>query len=331
MSRPEECHSSNAALAFHRSQQAAAISSAPPATDRNNATPSVTTSRNARDVIDTNRFTKNVEFYGSASSVAFLRHVETLSECHPASALPSASGHSLASLLHNTEFEPNTCQGGPGINGGTKLSSDRFYFRMAPRFLDACFRNIHYIQPIFEEDVFLARCEDLWFNKATKQPLSFVALYYATLSLGSLVMTLEDSTISGQDRFIWSRKLCNDALPILKGLWSATDLEMVQCFYMMASSNDKCPICKTRPDSLTIVTTYRAKSASMSSTRTVRTPPAFVLASEWLNSDQKSHICTPARQLELHWRSASIELPSIVKIVILRILCSPQRHGGEFK
>lgn len=239
--RSEEYQAPNAALDVGRPQQDTANMSTSRAGDRNGATASttasITASRNTRDIIDTNRYTKNLEFYGSASSVAFLRHVETLSECHPASALPPPSGHSLASLLHNTDFEPNTVQRGLVPDGDTKICSDRFYFRVAGRFLDAYFRNIHYIQPIFEEDAFLTRCEDLWFNKATQQPLSFIALYYATLSLGSLVMTLEDSTISGKDRFTWSRKLCNDAQSILKGLWSATDLEMVQCFYMMVSSN----------------------------------------------------------------------------------------------
>lgn len=208
-----------------------------PSVDRNGTSAPALESGNARDVIDTNRYTKNLEFYGSASSIAFLRHVETLSEHHPPSILQPVAEHSLASLLHNREFESNTGQRGLDIDGVAKSSPDRFYFRVAGRFLDAYFRNIHYIQPIFEEDAFLARCEDLWFNKASQQSPSFIALYYATLSLGALVMTLEDSTISGQDRFTWSRKLSNDALSVLKGLWSATDLEMVQCFYMMVSSN----------------------------------------------------------------------------------------------
>lgn len=115
------------------------------------------------------------------------------------------------------------------------LNPDRLHFRVARKFLDAYFSNIHHIQPLFDEDVFLARCEDLWFNRPGKQPLSFVALYYATLSMGSLVMTFETPELSGAGRFTWSRKLFNEALAIVTRLGTVTNIEMVQCFYMMVS------------------------------------------------------------------------------------------------
>ena len=222
-------------IAVGQTQQQGAAS-APSTMDENSSTPSTVTPRNtASDVMDTNLHTSNLEFYGSASSVAFLRHVETLSNYQTTGPLTGPPERSLASLLHNTDFRPDTPHSMPVAAREADLNPDRFHFRVARRFLDAYFSNIHHIQPLFEEDVFLARCEDLWFNRPSKQPLSFVALYYATISLGSLVNTFETPEISGANRFTWSRKLFNDALTIVTRLGTATDVEMVQCFYMMVS------------------------------------------------------------------------------------------------
>ena len=207
--------------------------SAPSTIDENSCSPSTITPQNtASDVMDTNLHTSNLEFYGSSSSVAFLRHVETVSNCQTTGPVGGQSELSLASLLHNTDFQPDTSQSMPAPREAGP-NPDRFHFRVARRFLDAYFSNIHHIQPLFEEEAFLARCEDLWFNRPGKQPLSFVALYYATLSLGSLLMTFENPEVSGADRFTWSRKLFNEALAIVTRLGTATDVEMVQCFYMM--------------------------------------------------------------------------------------------------
>ena len=206
---------------------------APPTIDENSCSPSTVTSRRAAsDVMDTNLHTSNLEFYGSSSSVAFIRHLETLSNRQTTGPTGEQPERSLASLLHNTDFQPDTSQSTPATREAAP-NPERFQFRVARRFLDAYFSNIHHIQPLFEEDEFLARCEDLWFNRPAKQPLSFIALYYATLSLGSLVMTFEDPKLFGADRFTWSRKLFNEASAILTRLGTATDVEMVQCFYMM--------------------------------------------------------------------------------------------------
>ncbi|KIW42799.1 hypothetical protein, variant [Exophiala oligosperma] len=194
---------------------------------------SLTPQRKASDVMGTNLHTSNLEFYGSSSSVAFLRHMETLSKSQATDSVRGPSRCSLASLLQNTEFCPDMSQE-PQRTPEASSNFDRFHFRVARRFLDSYFSNIHHIQPIFDEESFLSRCEDLWFNTPEKQPLSFVALYYVTLSLGSLVMTLETPEIAGADRFTWSRRLFDTALAIVTRLGAATDIEMVQCYYMMS-------------------------------------------------------------------------------------------------
>ncbi|RVX73953.1 hypothetical protein B0A52_02843 [Exophiala mesophila] len=192
----------------------------------------------ASDVMDTNLHTSNLEFYGSSSSVAFLRHVETLAN-RQASGPPSVQQErSMASRLHNTEFQPGTSQNTPtSIKQHTGLdtgSPEICPFRVARRFLDSYFSNTHQIQPLFEEDDFLARCEDMWFNRQENQPLSFLALYYAILSMGSLVMPFGTPEIAGADRFTWSRRLFDEALANVTKLGTTTDLEIVQCFFMLA-------------------------------------------------------------------------------------------------
>ena len=186
----------------------------------------------ASDVMDTNLHTNNVEFYGSASSVAFLRHAEMLSNCQMPGSSTEMPELSLTSILHNTEFQPGNS---PETAAGPAHDSDRYHFRIARRFLDAYFSNIHFIQPILDEDSFLTRCEDLWFNSESSHSLSFRALYYATLSLGSLVMSLDEPSFAGSTRFEWSRKLFHKSLALLTELGTTTDIEIVQCFYMLVS------------------------------------------------------------------------------------------------
>lgn len=186
------------------------------------------------DIVDTNSYTKNLEFYGASSSTAFLKHVEKMSESHVNVAGGGNSEGSLASLLHNTNFRPYLTPS--TLTEHTQATNDRFHFRVARKFIEGYFSNIHCVQPIFDEERFLARCEDLWFDKPEKQPLIFIALYYITLSLGSLVMIWDEREIYGQDRFSWSRKFYNEAVIIVTQLGSETNLEMVQCYYLMVSA-----------------------------------------------------------------------------------------------
>lgn len=190
-------------------------------------------SYSAADIVDTNSYTKNLEFYGASSSTAFLKHVETMSETHVCESGSGRSERSLASLLHNTNFRPYSTPS--TLTENAPATNDRFYFRVARKFIEAYFSNIHCVQPIFDEEIFLARCEDLWFDKHEKQSLVFIALYYITLSLGSLVMIWDEREIYGQDRFSWSRKFYNEAVTIVTQLGSETNLEMVQCYYLMVS------------------------------------------------------------------------------------------------
>lgn len=221
----------------------------------------ITPRDSAADIMETNSHTMNLEFYGASSSVAFLRNA--IADSDAGEHACGESERSLASLLHNTNFQPHSTPASP-LSETVQGSNEHFYFRVARRFLDAYFCNIHFIEPIFDEEDFFARCEDLWFDKPEKQPRSFIALYYVTLSLGSLVMIWDDRNIYGADRFSWSRKFFNEAVGIVTQLGSATDLEMVQCYYMMVRVDISNAIRE-----LTVMH-FRERSVSTSSIRTVR-------------------------------------------------------------
>jgi hypothetical protein len=188
------------------------------------------------EVTDTNPHTSNLEFYGASSSVSFLRHLESMSNSHVSGSIePGPPERSLPSLLHSYEFRPASMQHTSSPETSSRTPADRFYFRVAPRFLDAYFSNLHHIQPLFDEESFLSRCESLWFNNPEQPPLSFLALYYATLSLGCLVTTSEDWEKHGCHRSTWSRKLLGEALSVVNQFGSATDIEIAQCYYMIVS------------------------------------------------------------------------------------------------
>lgn len=188
------------------------------------------------EVTVTSQHTANLEFYGASSSVSFLRHLESMSNSEVSGSIETGPPErSLTSLLHRTEFRPVSTQHTSSPETSSTVPADRFYFRVAPRFLDAYFSNIHHIQPLFDEESFLSRCESLWFSNPEQPPLSFLALYYATLSLGCLVTTSEDWEKHGCHRSTWSRKLLGEALSIVHQLGSATDMEIVQCYYMIVS------------------------------------------------------------------------------------------------
>lgn len=193
------------------------------------------------EVTDTNPNTSNLEFYGASSSVSFLRHVESMSDRHASDSLslgPWPPERSLTSLVHNSETRPPLTV--PSSSSATISTppSERFYFRVAQRLLDAYFTSLHHIQPLIDEESFMSRCESLWFDHPKHPPLSFIALYYATLSVGCLVTTSEDWDKHGCHRSVWSRKLLAESLNVINKLGSATDIEIAQCYYMIVSLED---------------------------------------------------------------------------------------------
>jgi hypothetical protein len=183
---------------------------------------------------------RSFEFYGPSSSVAFLTHIDTLSRGRTTDdeeGQPNLPEFPTLQTLHKTVYL--SAFQNLASPSETLPDSDQYHFRIARRFLDAYFSAIHTIEPLFEEEAFLARCEDLWFGRREAQPLSFVGLYYATLALGCLVMTIDDGVeIAGESRFAWSRRLFDKSVATINSLGTTTDLETAQCFYMLVSQID---------------------------------------------------------------------------------------------
>jgi hypothetical protein len=156
---------------------------------------------------------ESVEFYGATSPVAVLDRQRQQSAAADAGV-----------VIHRTKSRTGPGQMSPG-------DAEHLSIRLASRFLDAYFSNIHCIEPIFEKEDFLGRCEDVWHSPATRQPPQFLALYHATLGLGSLLAPNESAQEDGDQS--WSYKLYKKALDILSSLDTPTNLRVVQCWYMM--------------------------------------------------------------------------------------------------
>ncbi|KAK5214062.1 hypothetical protein LTR99_005309 [Exophiala xenobiotica] len=181
------------------------------------------------ELSEINPHTLNREFHGPTSSLAFLA---ALQRRVPDESSGPADGRqqSLVSAFHNDTFLPQTMSDA----GNPSLRQHRYYFRQSQFFLDAYFRNLHYIHPIIDRGEFLSRCEDLWFERSAKQPQSFVALYFAVMALGALTREWDAASLDGLGRFGWSRKMFEQASLSMGSSPFKTDIETVQASIIMA-------------------------------------------------------------------------------------------------
>jgi hypothetical protein len=224
--------------------------------------------RGSQEVTAINSHTRNVEFYGSSSSVALLSQVQRGGEPSPTSSEAAAAAGTgelsesdavaaaLLSNLHNPAFSPpqrdapesGVAPGrsgtGPGGERTTVLSMEEarlaamepVYYRQCSVFLHNFFSTIHYIHPMIDKTSFLERCEVLWSDnrEAMRQHASFVPLYFSILSIGALVGYRDVEPVGGVSNQKWSRRFFNEARARFKDLELATNLEMVQTFFFMA-------------------------------------------------------------------------------------------------
>lgn len=183
------------------------------------------------EVTAINEHTKRREFHSKSSSMAVLEQLQKKRRLpQTAEEIPSEEGPSLVSNLHNTGFSPH----GPDARPAAQIS-DRYWFRHAYLFIDGYFENLHFIHPLLDKDEFFRRAENLWLQRHDNKDLSFRALYFAALSLGALVRTWSEGTLDGLSRFEWSRKLFDEAERFLVKSHFSTDLESVQCMFIMVS------------------------------------------------------------------------------------------------
>ncbi|OLN96829.1 putative transcriptional regulatory protein YJL206C-like protein 1 [Colletotrichum chlorophyti] len=192
-----------------------------------------------QEVSGVNRHTRNVEFYGSSSSVALLSHVQRTGNEPVISPDVDSDAGTLLSNLHNPAFSSPSAdpsQTPAGAHEAARSSARPItHYPQCRCFLQSFFSSIHYVHPILDKKVFFDRCEQLWSNQdVTAEPSSFVALYYSILSLGALIGVREDEPIDGIENLQWSRKFFDEAKRRCDQLGMVTDLEMVQCYFFLA-------------------------------------------------------------------------------------------------
>jgi hypothetical protein len=185
------------------------------------------------EINEFNHHTNGIEFHGSTSSAAIIGHLKKARELKSNElSHPNTTNTSLISTLHNPSFSPS-CTVGPEQILSIEQQQRNYYFDQAHIFMNGYFENLHFIHPFIDKESFLARANDLWFDRSRTPEPSFVALYLSVLSLGCLVRVWDEGTVAGLGRFQWSRKLFGEAQACLNHLRFSNDLETVQCLFMM--------------------------------------------------------------------------------------------------
>lgn len=191
----------------------------------------------SNEVNEVNTHTLNNEFHGPTSSLAFLAAIQRQigTRAQLAIGQPSLSEDqpsSLVSTFHNETFSPTSVT--YTDTEWHMLAANSFYFRQSQLFLTGYFQNLHYIHPIVDRTTFSSRCEDLWFGVSSKQSKSFIALYYAIMSLGALTREWDEGALDTMNRFEWSRKMFKLATVAAGEFPGRNDLESVQAYIIMA-------------------------------------------------------------------------------------------------
>jgi hypothetical protein len=178
------------------------------------------------EVSGVNQHTRNVEFYGSSSSMALLSHVNS-------GKFTNTEGGTLLSSLHNPAFTPPET----GRKAASSVKDDfpgrASHYPQCRGFLENYFLAVHYIHPILDKAEFFERCEALWNGGGEHLP-SFTALYYSVLSFGAILSPRDDEPLRGLDNLHWSRLMFKEATSRCAQLTMATDLNMVQCYFFLA-------------------------------------------------------------------------------------------------
>ncbi|KAL5116020.1 hypothetical protein ACEQ8H_006138 [Pleosporales sp. CAS-2024a] len=191
------------------------------------------------EISGVNRHTDGIEFYGSSSSFALLSRVQCLGQ-EPRDNENTAG---LVSSLHNPTFQTtqSECHEAGSVAGTTQPD----YYPQCRRFIEDFFTSIHYIHPILNKQDFLQKCEGLRSSgrdeNGTHQLSSFIALYYSVLSVGAIVGIRDEDYIDGLSNLQWSRKFFSLALARVQQIGLITNLEIVQCFFMMVSNETGLP------------------------------------------------------------------------------------------
>ncbi|EGU88058.1 hypothetical protein FOXB_01404 [Fusarium oxysporum f. sp. conglutinans Fo5176] len=108
-----------------------------------------------QEVSGMNTHTRDVEFYGSSSSVALLSHVRRTGEEDN----DDDDAGALLSSLHNPHFDASGSQDTQRGRRSTEESDHSPWYLQCRNFIDGFFSAIHYIHPILDKTSFVQRCQ----------------------------------------------------------------------------------------------------------------------------------------------------------------------------
>lgn len=239
------------------------------------------------EIVEVNPHTRDIEFHGHTSSVAFLDRVrqeygygkaDSQGDQQTASQKPS-----LVSTFYNHAFGTQPTGDASGWND---VLENQFFFPQSYVFLETYFNNLHYIHPFLDKENFYSRCDDLWQGRFQNQSRSFIALYFSLASLGALIRTWTEEKLNGMGRFEWSRMLFEKAQLGLGFPGSANDLEAAQAYIFMAkvSQNELNPnlaYTYLGMASRTLLSIGANRNASIGSNGSASQPQALEAAKTW--------------------------------------------------
>ncbi|CAF3524518.1 unnamed protein product [Fusarium graminearum] len=183
------------------------------------------------EIAELNQHTNGIEYHGNTSSMSFLDNLQRLREQRLMSSNPAErKPFSFVSVLHNPSFVSRRSFASD-LTG--TLAASGFYSKRANTFIEGYFGGIHYVHPIIDKEDFLTRSNGLW-RGTNHSDVHFIVLYLSVLSLGALTRTWNEDTLDGLSRFQWSRKLFAEAQTLLDDIQFSSQMETIQCFYVMA-------------------------------------------------------------------------------------------------
>ncbi|QPC78034.1 hypothetical protein HYE68_008786 [Fusarium pseudograminearum] len=183
------------------------------------------------EIAELNQHTNGIEYHGNTSSMSFLDNLQRLREQRLMSSNPAErKPFSFVSVLHNPSF---VLRRSFASDLTSTLAASGFYSKRANTFIEGYFGGIHYVHPIIDKEDFLTRSDELW-RGTNRSDVHFIVLYLSVLSLGALTRTWNEDTLDGLSRFQWSRKLFAEAQTFLDDIQFSSQMETIQCFYVMA-------------------------------------------------------------------------------------------------
>jgi hypothetical protein len=188
-----------------------------------------------QEIMDINGATGAFEFHGPISAVSFLERLMKLKTSDT-----DAKKHNMPPNSQEPRQAVNEFQNGSisrqreSMQNSDETLDEDYYPMHAFLFIDSYFKSIHYSYPIIDQEVFLKMAHKLWTGKGQMVGDSWRALYFAVLSLGALTRVWTEPSISGMNRYEWTRLLFSKSENFMGLPGNKTNLIPVQAAIILA-------------------------------------------------------------------------------------------------